>query len=304
MSWIILLAAAVLAGVAAGGVLRPFGSSRKVFLERLADPLEDERASLLRTLREIEEERARGELSGEAYRTLRTEAEGRAVTVLRALEARDGAGELASGLKAIRGVASEDGARKGSASASAAARRRMLPAILVAAVVLGLSIPLLVRAVANRTSGEPITGVAPGRSGSAATVLETFEQRVAEHPRDLAARLDLADRYMESGNTSAAAAQYLMALQIDPRNAEAQAKLGFLLYQGGRPEDGLRAVNGALAVDPSYPEALYYRGVILLRALNRPAEAAAAFRSYLDAAPFGSRRAEVERLLEEAEQSR
>jgi tetratricopeptide (TPR) repeat protein len=297
LSWIVFLAAAVLAGVAAGGILRPFGSPRKISLERLSDPLEDERAGLLRNLRDLEEERARGELSEETYRALRTETEGRAVKVLRALEARNGAGELVSGLKAIRRPASGDGA----GGASPSSRRRVLPAIVVCAAVLGLSIPLLVRAVANRTSGDPITGLDPSRTGGATTVLETFEQRVAEHPRDLAARLDLADLYLESGNTSAAAAQYLMALQIDPRNAEAQAKLGFLLYQGGKAEEGLRAVNGALAVDPAYPEALYYKGVILLRALGRPAEAAAAFRSYLDAAPFGSRRAEVERLLEEAD---
>jgi tetratricopeptide (TPR) repeat protein len=126
---------------------------------------------------------------------------------------------------------------------------------------------------------------------------------VAEHPRDLAARLDLADRYMADGNTAAAAAHYLVALQVDPRNAEAQAKLGFILYQGGKAEEALRAVNGALAVDPSYPEALYYKGVILLRALNRPSEAAGAFRSYLQVAPFGARRNEVQQLLDEAEGS-
>lgn len=295
MSWIVLLVAAVLAGVAAGGVLRPFGASRKVVLERLADPLEDERTSLLRTLRELEDERATGELSEEAYRALRTETESRTVTVLRALEARDGAGELTSSLRAIRAEAPGDGA-----AAASTHHRRMLPAIVVAAAILGLSIPLLVRAVADRPSGQPITGQGSNRIGNATTQLDLFQRRVADHPGDLAARLDLADLLMESGNTSAAAAHYLVALQIDPRNAEAQAKLGFLLYQGGKAEEGLAAVNGALAVDPSYPEALYYKGVILLRALNRPAEAAQAFRSYLESAPFGSRRVEVQRLLDEA----
>lgn len=293
MSWLVLLAAAVLAGVAAGGVLRPFGSPRKVVLERLADPLEDERASLLRTLRELEDERARGELSEAAYRSLRSETEGRAVTVLRALEAREGGGELVSGLRALRAAPSRDGPAEG-----ASPRRRVLPAILIGVAILGLSVPVLARAVSNRTSGETITGFAQGSSGASSLAL--FERRVAEHPRDLAARLDLADRYMTSGNTAAAAEQYLVALQIDPRNAEAQAKLGFLLYQGGKAEAGLRAVNAALAVDPSYPEALYYKGVILLRALGRPGEAASAFRSYLDAAPFGARRSEVQRLLGEA----
>jgi len=288
-----LLVAALLAGVAVGGVLRPFGSPGRVALEPLADPLDEERASLLRTLRELEDERASGELPESAYRSLRMETESRTVTILRALEARDGAGELSKGLRALRPAFSEDKDRDGRASPG----RKALPAILIAVAVLGLSIPLLARAVSNRSSGEPITGV----TGNAANSLALLERRVAEHPRDLAARLDLADRYMADGNTATAAAHYLMALQVDPRNAEAQAKLGFILYQGGKAEEALRAVNAALAVDPSYPEALYYKGVILLRALNRPSEAAGAFRSYLQAAPFGARRSEVQQLLEEAE---
>jgi len=298
VSWVVLLAAAVLAGVAAGGVLRPFGSPRKAVLDRLADPLDDERAGLLRSLRELEEEHARGELSDATYRSLRAETEGRAVMVLRALEAREGGG-LASGLRALR--VAPPGDRTG--GRVTAPRRSLLPAVLIGVAVLGLSIPLLARAVSNRTSGEPITGFAQGSSGGATDSLALFERRVAEHPRDLAARLDLADRYMAAGNAAGAAAQYLEALQIDPRNAEAQAKLGFLLYQGGKAREGLQAVDRALAVDPSYPEALYYEGVILLRALGRSSEAAEAFRSYLDAAPFGARRSEVQELLAEAERS-
>ena len=298
MNWFVLLAAAVLAGVAAGGILRPFGSGRMVVMERLADPLEDERAGLLRTLRELEDERARGELTEATYRSLRGETERRAVAVLRALEAREGAGELISGVRDLRDASSEDGDMTRAAAPSP--RRNVLPAVLIGVAVLGLSVPLLARALSNRTSGEPISGFA---QGSSADSLAMFERRVADHPRDLAAHLDLAERYLASGRTAAAAAQYLVALQIDPRNAEAQAKLGFLLYQGGKAEEGLRAVETALAVDPSYPEALYYKGVILLRALGRPADAAQAFQDYLAAAPFGARRAEVQRLLQEAQRS-
>ena len=43
-----------LAVVAAVGVLRPFVRSRRVAMERLADPLEDERLSLLRALKDLE----------------------------------------------------------------------------------------------------------------------------------------------------------------------------------------------------------------------------------------------------------
>jgi tetratricopeptide (TPR) repeat protein len=157
---------------------------------------------------------------------------------------------------------------------------------------------LLATALRSREPGQPITGGIGG--GSATTALAFFEQRVADHPKDLAARLDLAEQYLESGNVQAAIAQYLASLDIDPRNPEARATLGFLLFRSGKPEDGLRAVDQALAVQANYPEALYYRGVILLRGLNRPADAAAAFRAYLDAAPYGARRTEVEGLLDEA----
>src|SRR5438094_330581 len=59
MTWVLLLAAALLAGVAAAGVLRPFGRGRALTLERLADPLDDERASPLGALRDPSEEEPR-----------------------------------------------------------------------------------------------------------------------------------------------------------------------------------------------------------------------------------------------------
>jgi tetratricopeptide (TPR) repeat protein len=124
---------------------------------------------------------------------------------------------------------------------------------------------------------------------------------VTDHPNDVAARLDLAEQYLDSGNVQGAIAQYLAALSIDPRNAEAHAELGFLIYRSGKAEDGLRSVEQALAAQPNYPQALYYKGVILLRGLDRTADAAAAFRAYLSAAPYGALRSEVQGLLKEAE---
>ena len=69
MTWIVFLASATLACVAAAGVLRPFSRSRSVMLEALTDPLEDERSSLFRTLKDLDEERATGQLPEETYRS-------------------------------------------------------------------------------------------------------------------------------------------------------------------------------------------------------------------------------------------
>jgi tetratricopeptide (TPR) repeat protein len=92
-----------------------------------------------------------------------------------------------------------------------------------------------------------------------------------------------------------------VALEIDPTNPEAHAELGFLIYRAGKAEDGLRTVQQALNVRPDYAQALYYKGLILLRGTHRPTDAEAAFRSYLAVAPYGALRSEVEALLKEAE---
>jgi cytochrome c-type biogenesis protein CcmH/NrfG len=297
MTWVVLLAAAVLAAVAAGGVLRPFGKSRTPALEKLADPLEDERAGLVRALRDLEEERATGGLEEDAYRSLRLETETRTVAVLRALEARDGAGELAAGLKSLR----EPSSRGNGAAKAPRPRFRLLATAGVAAASVSVAAVLLAGALRNRGPDQPITGGIEGNSSQSA--LAFFEQRVADHPRDVAARLDLAEQYLEAGNGQDAIAQYLAALSIEPRNPEAHAELGFLIFRSGKAEDGLRAVQQALDVQPNYPQALYYKAFILLRGLHRPADAAAAFRAYLQAAPYGARRSEVESLLKEAEPS-
>jgi tetratricopeptide (TPR) repeat protein len=296
MTWMILLAAAVLAGVAAGGIVRPFGRGRALTLERLTDPLEDERAGLLRALRDLDDERATGGLEEAAYRALRGETEARAVAVLRALEARDGAGTLGPELKSLKAPSGGNGSGTSGVRRS---RATVLTTAVLVVVAVAVVAVLVAAALRTRDPGQPITGDVGNGTGTSA--LAFFQQRVTNHPRDVAARLDLAERYMDSGNVQGAIAQYLAALSIDPRNPEAQAELGFLIYRSGKAEDGLRAVERALAVQPNYPKALYYKGLILLRGLSRPAEAAAAFRAYLQAAPFGARRSEVDDLLKEAE---
>lgn len=282
MTWLFLLASAVLAGVAVAGVLAPLVRSGRP-AERGPDPLEEERRRLMRSLHELEEERLGGELPATAYRELRDETEFRAVAVLRALEAQDGAG---AGRPERIGPTAPRDRRPG----------RTALTVLVGAAVLAATVPLLAGAIRDRDPGQPITG-----GSLAGDPLAFFQQRVRDHPRDMAARLDLARRLMSAGDVRSAVEQYLTALQLDPRNPEARANLGFLLYKAGQPEDGLEQVEEALDVEPGYPEGLYFKGVILLRGLDRPGEATDALRAYLEAAPFGSRRAEVERLLEETE---
>ena len=298
MSPLAFLGSMALAAVAAWWVLRPFSRLRREPLEGPSDPLEEERAELIGRLRDLEDDRATGELDEAEYVALRRETEAGAVAVLRALEARDGAGELAAGLRELRS-GSPNGSRGDGAEgerAGGTGRRRAVAGAVAGLVAAAAVIPALAGAVGERERGQPITGSTPEGSG-----IEFFEGRVQDHPGDLAARLDLAQRYLQVGRAADAVAQYVAALEIDPQNPEAHSRLGYLLFASGRAEDGLRAVDRAIGSDPAYAEAHYFRGLILLEGLDRPAEAAEALREYLEMAPFGSYRAQAEALLGRAD---
>jgi cytochrome c-type biogenesis protein CcmH/NrfG len=302
MTVAVFVAAVVLAAVAAAGLLRPWTRPGRRTLERLTDPLEDERGSLLRSLRDLDEERATGVLTHESYALLRAETERRAVAVLRALQGRDGSlaadADTAVDVADLRSLqrAAPSTANGHVSSPATPPRRRMLVALAVAAAVLAVLVPVLAHSVTSRSAGGPITGTLP----TPADPLAYFEQRVTDHPNDLAARLDLAQRFLQTGNVRGAIAQYVAALRIDPQDPDARATLGFLLFRAGRPQESLQAIQQALAIDPKFPEALYYEGIVELQGIHDANAATAAFEAYLKAAPFGSHVAEVRQYLQEA----
>jgi tetratricopeptide (TPR) repeat protein len=262
--------------VALAGVTSPLRRRDLVPIDPPADPLEDRRLALLIALRDLETAWASGAIEERDYQRLRTETESRMARVLRALDERAGP---------VEGDQGEGVARP---------RRRtslgLVAAAVVGAMLLGVVTPALLRSLKQR----------PAEAAVAVDSLTFFEQRVRQHPRDLAARLDLASRYLNLGQLTPAYKQYLAALDIDHHSTDALAHVGILLHLEGRPKAGLDAENQALALDPTNAEALFFKGVILLKGLERPAPAAEALQAYLDAAPFGPEVPEARQLLQEA----
>jgi cytochrome c-type biogenesis protein CcmH/NrfG len=297
-----LLGALGLTAVAAVAVLWPYQRGSAAALERLADPLEDERRRALGHLRDLDEDRAAGKLDEVGYRDARAGVEARAVAVLRALEAREGTGELTAGLREVRRPAPPSATSRPRGRMPGRHRPRRALATLAGVAVVVAAAALLPGAVGNRGSGQTTSGQAA--QGAAAPVspgaapLEGLERRVREHPGDVAAHLLLAERYLDAGRLREATLQYLGALKLDPGNVEAKTRLGLLLFRSGLPEPGLRSVDQALATDPRYPEALYAKGLILFMGLRQPKAAAPSLRAYLRAAPFGAHRDLVEQLLQ------
>ncbi|HEV2756535.1 MAG TPA: tetratricopeptide repeat protein [Actinomycetota bacterium] len=164
-------------------------------------------------------------------------------------------------------------------------------AVLLAAAFAVASVPLLL-------SDPQKTSTVSGRVGDPEDPVDFFADRVADRPNDVSARLDLAAELLSAGNFKGAMTEYLAALQLDPANAGAHARVGLLLFRGGLTKPALRAVDRALTLSPDLPEGLYVKGLVTTMGLKRPAEGRRIFRRYLEVAPFGAYVEDVLRLLE------
>ena len=297
----VAFAVAGLAVVAGAGVVAGFLREAPAPVEPLADPLEDRREALLRSLADLEDAYASGALDEPGYLRLREQTEGRMARVLRALDRRDAA--ASAGIEPSTARASGEaleGEAEGRAVRASSAEPRRVPAWAVAVLIGGTVLAVVVASLAR--DAEPQTQAASSPQ-AADDPLAFFEQRVQDQPNDLAARLDLAHRYLDAGMIEESLSQYAVALELDPDDAEALAHVGIILFQSGRPEEALRSVERSLSTDPRYPEALFIQGVILLRGLDRPDEAITAFETYLDAAPFGVEREKAKDLIAQAREA-
>ncbi|OZM76389.1 tetratricopeptide repeat protein [Pseudonocardia sp. MH-G8] len=177
---------------------------------------------------------------------------------------------------------------------------------LVAAVVL-LPASLLERPAGGAVTGnEAVQGAAgaPPLDPSATVTDEQLEQVVAANPDVIGMRVALADRYVAQGEYEPAMRHYLDALRREPGNADALARLGWLLLQIDQPEEAMRSVEQALAIDPSLDEALWFKANIELYGVDDPTAALATLQELAGRDLPAEVRAQVDQLTATAEQRR
>lgn len=253
--------------------------------------LESEREFLLRSLTDLESERAAGNLDDDRYRALKDDYTTRAAAVLRSIE---------------------EGADIRPAPSPVPLRRKLAvgSGLVAFAVVAGV---LLAGALGERLPGDSVTGNAQSDRRAA------LERQAAEHPDSAAARRAYARflfRSDDPGDWATAIGEFDAAARLDPGDAESLAYggwLAFLLSRSvasgdGLPEDtaaqvvdaALRRLDDAVAADPGYPDAHFFRGMVLLRGKNDPAAAVPELERYLALVPDGAQTDEVRKLLEQA----
>lgn len=224
--------------------------------------LQEERDFLLASLRDIQRERDAGELAEDDYVALKDDYTARAAAVLRAME---------------RGPT-----RAGRRPPPARGSRSRRPLVVTLGVVLGV-VALTAGALAafsgQRRVGAPMTGSLP------------------DSPQGLIAQ---ALRLESQGKAADALKVYDQVLRADPRNVQALAYRGWLLKRAGLPDLAMAALDQAVAIDSRYPDAHFFRGMVLYQDRKDPGAAVVEFRLFLSNNPPQEMVPMVENVLKRA----
>ena len=217
-----------------------------VDLDALAD-LEEQRRFLLQSLKDLDREHEAGDIDEIDYRTLKDDYTARAAAVLHAIDERKAG--LAQQQRGVR-------------------RRRSTKwtALVVAGVVaLAIGGGVLVAA----TSGERV----PGQTAT------------GNVPSNVSDQLAAAQQDIAQGKAVDALKLYDQVLKQDPRNAQALTFRGWILESANLHDQALESLNKALAADPSFAMAHYFKGAVLLEGKNDPAAAVPEFEAFLASNP-------------------
>jgi cytochrome c-type biogenesis protein CcmH/NrfG len=249
--------------------------------------LESERDFLLRSIKDLETERDAGNLDDDRYRELKDDYTARAAAVLRSIE---------------------EGRQSVATTAPPVGRKRKLVtggAILAFVVAAALA---LTAATGTRHEGQTSTGNAQSSEDRRVAL----EQQVKDHPDDPTAHLVFGRYLLEAQDWTEAVKQYLLAAKLDPKNPEANAYAGWMLYQvaanaepatkGELTSSALDRLDKAVAASDTYADAFFFRGMVKFRGAGDAKGAVPDFERFLTLVPEGPLNENVKAVLAQARQ--
>ena len=255
------------------------------------DALVAEREFLLESLDDLEAERRDGNIDDDTYRLLHDDYTARAAAVIRSLD---------------------DGIER---PGTRAPEPRALRLVTIGAIVVFCAVAavLLTRAIGERAPGGTITGNDGLAPRSVPEDREAALKAAAEaDPRSYDARVAYARLLRDRQDFAGAIEQYTAAARLDPSQAEPLTYRGWITALVARELDdestrrellgrATADLDRAVTVDPDYGPVYVFKGIVLMRILDRPADAVAPLQRYLVlASPDDPMRPQVLELLAEA----
>lgn len=202
------------------------------------EELEAERDFLLRSIDDLDAERAAGDIDEADYLALRDDYVARAADVLRRL----------------------DGAAPAHVDVTPTRRGRGVIVVVASLALAAMAGMALANSVGSRSEGDPATGSLPDSTSS---------------------QLRRAGDLLAEGEAVAAVKIYDEILKRDPNQPVALAYRGWVVRLAGLKKEGLEYLDRAVAADPSYPDAHFFRGMMLWEDNKDPAGAVVEFRLFL-----------------------
>jgi cytochrome c-type biogenesis protein CcmH/NrfG len=254
----------------------------------IAEELESQRAFLLRSLDDLEEERAAGNIDDGTYERLHSDYTARAAAVLRALD-----GETVAALPEAPPV-------------SAARRAIVVGALIAGAVAAAVTLAVT---IAPRQPGGTVTGGVTQDPRANTTALKNA---VHDHPNDYSARIEYARALLGTDRVEALQ-QYGAAARLRPKEPEPPTYIGWILGLASdqvtdaptRAQLLTRAFTEfatARRLDPRYPDSYVFEGLVRDRFADDAAGAVPLLERYLELAPDGAQADLVRQALTGARQ--
>ncbi len=233
-------------------------------------------AQAARDLEELDQQLAEGEISVATGLRLRE------VYLAEMEEARRGLAEQTADEDPDSDSSAE---RRSSAGFWNPGRIVVLAILGTAAVALVISVGWFART--ETPAAEEEEGFDPSRYSD-----ETMEAVItanADHPQINGMRLALAARYFGSGEFPQAFVHYREVLEHNPtpgEEAEALTRLGWMAWAGsGETQLAIETLDRALAAAPGYPQALYFKAIVLWCGAGQPLTAVPLLEEVAEALP-------------------
>jgi tetratricopeptide (TPR) repeat protein len=232
----------------------------------------DERDFLLKSLDDLEQERADGNIDDDTYKLLHDDYTARAAAAIRDEP-------VVEPPRASRGM-----------------RVATISGIIVFALLAAFG---LSQAIGQRRPGQTVTGNSQLGTDPCKNVDNTYDAHIA------------CARFLLGTNPSGAIQEYLAAAKLDPKQPEPLAYIGWLSALESQQAKGKvrtqllalaqTSLDRAIAADPTYPDAHVFLGLLLDRFYGKPKQAIPEFKKFLHIAPADHpMRSEVLQVLAQA----